>query len=113
MKQEKIIEKQVERSCLHCKYFRAGRRKSLEDVLKNMKKKIKKMEQLETKLKNMDMLQKKQKEDIVRKNKELEALNHILMTTTKIILKKLKKSKDLKILRKSSREIKKKVTFNV
>ena len=91
MKQEKIIEKQVERSCLHCKYFRAGRRKSLEDVLKNMKK-IKKMEQLETKLKNMDMLQKKQKEDIVRKNKELEALNHILMTTTKIILKKLKKS---------------------
>ena len=38
MKQEKIIEKQVERSCLHCKYFRAGRRKSLEDVLKNMKK---------------------------------------------------------------------------
>ena len=50
MKQEKIIEKQVERSCLHCKYFRAGRRKSLEDVLKNMKK-IKKMEQLETKLK--------------------------------------------------------------
>ena len=38
MKQEKIIEKQVERSCLHCKYFRAGRRKSLEDVLKNIKK---------------------------------------------------------------------------
>ena len=60
MKQEKIIEKQVERSCLHCKYFRAGRRKSLEDVLKNMKK-IKKMEQLETKLKNMNMLQKEKR----------------------------------------------------
>ena len=113
MKQEKIIEKQVERSCLHCKYFRAGRRKSLEDVLKNMKK-IKKMEQLETKLKNMDMLQKKQKEDIVRMNKELEALNHILMTTTRIIFKKTKNNpKDLKIPRKSSRKIKKKVTFNV
>ena len=59
------------------------------------------------------MLQKKQKEDIVRKNKELEALNHILMTTTKIILEKLKNPKDLKIPRKSSRKIKKKVTFNV
>ena len=71
------------------------------------------MEQLETKLKNMDMLQKKQKEDIVRKNKEIEALNHILLTTTKIILEKLKNPKDLKIPRKSSRKIKKKVTFNV
>ena len=59
------------------------------------------------------MLQKKQKEDIVRINKELEALNHILMTTTKIILEKLKNPKDLKIPRKSSRKIKKKVTFNV
>ena len=112
MKQEKIIEKQVERSCLHCKYFRAGRRKSLEDVLKNMKK-IKKVEQLETKLKNMDMLQKKQKEDIVKMNKELEALNHILMTTTKIILEKLKNPKDLKITRKTSRELKKKVAFDL
>ena len=61
----------------------------------------------------MDMLQKKQKEDIVRKNKELEALNNILLTTTKIILEKLKNPKDLKIPRKSSRKIKKKVTFNV
>ena len=72
MKQEKIIEKQVERSCLHCKYFRAGRRKSLEDVLKNMKK-IKKMEQLETKIKTLDMLQKKLKDDIVKMNKELSS----------------------------------------
>ena len=41
-----------------------------------------------TKLKNIEMFQKK--EDIGRMNIELEAINHILMTTTRIILKNKK-----------------------